>query len=220
MKRSAHGGLINLMKYKDQKLYWLNGEFEAMYQDIDDPWGCAASVNSLDNKVFRLMILHDLLNLNCKLKILDIGCGTGDSSHRLFSLIPNAVEMSGIDISSTAISKANQRYPVINFQVKNILLDDIDQELSCICLSEIIWYILDDLSTVFAKLLSSLSPGGILAIKQYFPNDQKIGREIIDGLCGFKNFLYSLESTSKISDIVIDHGSSGKVLLVKLKKVS
>jgi SAM-dependent methyltransferase len=211
------------MKYQNPMQYWLKGEFEEMYQDIDDPWGCAASSDSFDNEIFRLMVSQDFMNLTQKAKILDIGCGSGDSTHRLLSLILSSVdvvEMSGIDVSLTAISKANQRYPSINFQVKNILFDDIDSELNCICLSEVIWYILDDLRGVFGKLVNSLAAGGIVAIKQYFPNDQRIGREVVDGLFGFRNFLDSLKSDlNKVSDIVVDHGSSGKVLLVKLRKV-
>lgn len=59
-----------------------------------------------------------------------------------------------------------------------------------------------------------------MAIKQYFPNDQKIGREVVDGLHGFKDFIASLKTDFyKVSELIIDHGSSGKVLLIKIKRV-
>lgn len=209
------------MKYQNHTDYWVNGEFERMYQDIDDPWGCSAHSDSFDNQVFRLMVLENLTKLSANdKKILDIGCGTGDSTYQLFSLISNPVEMTGIDTSLTAISKATEKYGSIKFENKNILFDDIDSGFDCICLSEVIWYILDDLYAVFSKLSSSLNINGVIAIKQYFPNDQKFGKEILDGLLGFENFIDSIRfNFEKTSNIIIDHGFSGKVILITLKKI-
>ena len=53
------------MKYKSCTDYWLDkenfslrGDFEAMYKDIDDPWGCGEYCDSLNNKLFCEMLFH------------------------------------------------------------------------------------------------------------------------------------------------------------------
>lgn len=208
--------------------YWVNNQFEEMYQDIDDPWGCSDHCNSLDNQIFRLMLMEDFNKISCNTpkKVLDIGCGTGDATYQIFSTISGGgvslIEMIGIDVSLTAIQKAIQKYPSIKFYNKNIMWDEIESSFDLILLSEIIWYILDDLHGVFHKALRSLNPGGTLAIKQYFPKDQKIGKQVIDGLQGFENFLDELQTDLPfrvVSHIVTSHDSHEKVLLMKLERI-
>ncbi|PNK05100.1 class I SAM-dependent methyltransferase, partial [Cylindrospermopsis raciborskii] len=77
------------MKYQNPMEYWVNNQFEEMYQDIDDPWGCSAHCNSLDNQIFRLMLMEDFNKISCNTpkKVLDIGCGTGDATYQIFSII-------------------------------------------------------------------------------------------------------------------------------------
>lgn len=68
------------MKHKSCTDYWLNadtmslrGEFEEMYRDIDDPWGCQKGCESLNNRVFG-----ELLFYGRKFgRILDVGYGLG-----------------------------------------------------------------------------------------------------------------------------------------------
>ena len=75
------------MKYKSCTDYWLNkenlslrGEFETMYQDIDDPWGCGELSDSIDNKIFCEIIFHNRKFSN----ILDIGSGLGKLTNKLY----------------------------------------------------------------------------------------------------------------------------------------
>ncbi|EFA74437.1 Probable Methyltransferase [Raphidiopsis brookii D9] len=215
------------MKYQNPMEYWINNQFEEMYQDIDDPWGCAAHCNSLDNQIFRLMLIENFnkISFNSPKKVLDIGCGTGDATYQVFSILSmggNLIEMIGIDVSLTAIQKATQKYPSIKFQNKNIMYDEIESCFDLILLSEVIWYILDDINGVFQKVLRSLNPGGKLAIKQYFPKDQKIGKQVIDGFQGFETFLDELQTDLPfrvVSNILTSHNSHEKVLLMKLERI-
>jgi SAM-dependent methyltransferase len=216
------------MKYQNPMEYWINNQFEEMYQDIDDPWGCAAHCNSLDNQIFRLMLMEDFnkISFNTPKKVLDIGCGTGDATYQIFSILSrggvNLIEMIGIDVSLTAIQKATQKYSSIKFQNKNIMYDEIESRFDLILLSEVIWYILDDIHGVFRKALRSLNPGGKLAIKQYFPKDQKIGKQVIDGFQGFETFLDELQTDLPfrvVSNILTSHNSQEKVLLMKLERI-
>lgn len=75
------------MKHKSCTDYWLNadtmslrGEFEEMYRDIDDPWGCQKGFDSLNNRIFG-----ELLFYGRKFgRILDVGCGLGGFTNYLF----------------------------------------------------------------------------------------------------------------------------------------
>ena len=47
------------MKYTNQKDYWVDpvtcehrNDFNEMYRDINDPWGCRQSAESLSNHLF------------------------------------------------------------------------------------------------------------------------------------------------------------------------
>lgn len=86
------------------------GDFEAMYQQEDaenfDSW-FQDDMNHLTKRL--VLALLSQYNFN---KILDFGCGKGTFTH-LLKKANNSVK--GIDISKTAISKANAKYPDIDF---------------------------------------------------------------------------------------------------------
>src|SRR5690625_3006839 len=51
-------------------------------------------------------------------KILDLGCGTGDLTHKISSM---GSKVLGVDYSDHMIDQAKMKYPQIQFQVKDIL---------------------------------------------------------------------------------------------------
>ena len=55
-------------------------------------------------------------------RILDVGCGSGNSTHELKKRWPNA-EIIGIDNSSTMIEKAQLLYPEIDFRLMDATED-------------------------------------------------------------------------------------------------
>ncbi len=209
------------MKYKSCTDYWLNtdnmtlrGEFEEMYRDVDDPWGCQKSFDSLNNRVFI-----ELLFYNRKFeRILDIGCGLGGFTNCLFKKNEN-VEIIGCDTSPIAILKASGSYPQIKFIEKNIQTEEICNLgfFDLIVLSEVIWYILDDIGGVFAKISKSLSRTGIVGIHQYFPDNQRFGNNVINGIAGFEEFIKN-KTDLNISSKVVSYNEDGKVLLASMER--
>ena len=162
---------------------WLDRRFDDLYFKYSDPWGCGENVGSISNELFLRMI--------CAYKpvhgrALDIGCGLGVQSFKLSMC--SGGEVTGIDISSVAIEKAKARFPEINFHVRDIMNDDITDlgVFGLITMSEVLWYICEKLDTVLRKIGNALSPGGILAIHQYFPTEQKHYKDVIDGWEDFK----------------------------------
>lgn len=209
------------MKYKSCTDYWLNkddlsfrGDFESMYQDIDDPWGCGEFSDSINNKLFCEMIFHQRNYAT----ILDIGSGLGELTEKLYAYSRGS-QITGWDISITATNKAAKKYPKITFINKDIMLDTIDNPFDLITIAEVMWYFLDTIDDVFKKIFDGLKKDGILAIHQYFPKDQNFGKDTIDGLAGFENFIKNRTGFKFINKIV-SHVDDGQVLLALLKKES
>jgi len=207
------------MKYKTCTDYWLDkeksslrGEFENMYQDIDDPWGCGEFSDSINNKLFCEIIFHKRKFSD----ILDIGSGLGELTDKLY-FYNKGGNISGWEISKTATFKARKKYPHINFENKNIMSDSLDSKYDLITISEVMWYLLDSIDEVFEKLYGSLSSDGILAIHQYFPYHQNFGNDIIDGLEDFEKFINE-RTGFKFVNKIVSYENEDRVLLALLEK--
>ena len=59
-----------------------------------------------------------------------------------------------------------------------------DNKFELITMSEIIWYLAENIEPVLKKLKLMLSSEGVIAIRQYFPKNQKYGKTI-QGKMGF-----------------------------------
>jgi SAM-dependent methyltransferase len=208
------------MKYKTCTDYWLNtqnmtfrGEFEEMYADIDDPWDCTKTSNSLNNRLFLEVLFYERKYR----KILDVGCGLGSMTYTYFSRNGGGY-VAGYDISSTAISRASRAFSEIKFFVKNILTDKIEERYDLIILSEVLWYILNGVKDIFLKLYNALSKNGIIGVHQYFPKEQRFGKEIIDGIEGFEEFIMK-DTDFLMKEKILCYGEyEGQVLLALLNK--
>ena len=71
-----------MVKYESQTEYWVDPitgqpryEFDNMYQDYNDPWGCDKGSLSLDNRILINVIKEYQPNT-----VLEIGCGRGGFS--------------------------------------------------------------------------------------------------------------------------------------------
>ena len=207
------------MKYNSCTDYWLDrdkmsfrGEFETMYQDIDDPWGCGEFSDSLNNKIFCEMIFH---NRNFS-DILDIGSALGELTDRLYRYNRGGV-VTGWEISKTATNKATKKYPSILFENRNIMTEKISKEYELITISEVLWYLLESIEMVFDNLYNGLKDNGILAIHQYFPKHQNFGNGIINGLEDFEKFIENSTDFEFVNKIV-SYIDEDRVLLALLKK--
>ena len=95
--------------------------------------------------------------------ILDIGCGTG---HHVGQLSENNLNVLGIDISSSMISKAKENYPNCEFKVSDALQQGSFKSNSfthILCLYFTIYYMKDKMR-FFNNCMEWLMPGGYLII--------------------------------------------------------
>ena len=92
------------------------GEFEKMYQ-AEDSQGFDSWLER-DLRPLRKTISYAILSAYNFSRILDIGCGKGTFTHLLKKQNNHVV---GIDLSETAIRKAQASFPDIDFRCQNIL---------------------------------------------------------------------------------------------------
>jgi len=159
------------------------GEFEEMYQNIDDPWHHKNAATLQYDLVLYLIDKYKICSKGGK--ILDIGCGKGAFTARFKKARPKT-QILAVDISPTAIKKAKQKYRHlgIDFRVMNIKKEykNIKNRFDLIIISQLMWYILLDFRSIVNYLIkNTLKKGGYLLINQAFykPRVQKYGKEII-----------------------------------------
>ena len=122
------------------------GEFEKMYFEIDDPW--LQSQRCLDTT--RSVALNWLSNLKVS-RVIEFGSGLGFFTSQISKLGFNVL---GLDISNTAVQKAKESFPEIDFRVGSVtdynLIRDFQPEV--FIFPEVTWYILDQLSDLLIFL--------------------------------------------------------------------
>ncbi|WP_226583199.1 class I SAM-dependent DNA methyltransferase [Halobacillus litoralis] len=95
--------------------------------------------------------------------ILDVGCGTGEITHRLHQ---NGFSMTGVDLSSDMLTIAQQKNPrsSINWLHQNMTELDIVEPFDCVISYCDVFNYLDEEAKVkqaFERIAASLKPGGL-----------------------------------------------------------
>jgi len=202
--------------------YWLDtrtgtfrGDFEAMYRDIDDPWGCEAGKSSLDNRVFVDIIFDSRKGFQ---RILDIGCGLGGLLNTIKLRNDGGGYVMGVDVSPTAVDKARANYPDLTFQCRNVVHEEIgERDFDLVVLSEVLWYVLESLPLFFDRVIELMAVRGTLAIHQFFPTEQRYGKAVLDGLPGFQRFMEDRAGLPQ-QHVYTSHHRDGLVLLSTFTK--
>lgn len=98
-------------------------------------------------------------------KILDLGCGPGNSTHNLAVRFPNA-EITGVDFSEDMLAKARQTYPELSF-VQGCIPDDLeklDGKFDLIFSNACIQWIPEH-AVLIPAVFDKLADGGTLAVQ-------------------------------------------------------
>lgn len=164
---------------KDGKLV---GEFEQMYRDHSDPWQQAQLAAMESEKSVGLSLVKRLSQSCGAKRVLELGCGFGHYTQRFFEL---GLEALGMDISATAVTKARILHPDCHFEVGQISDHEAIKALSpdVIVMSEITWYILDDLKEFLTFLKHDMPQVYVLNILSTYPQgEQRYGLEYFTNL--------------------------------------
>ena len=108
-------------------------------------------------------------------KIVDIGCGPGNSTEVLKMFFPNS-DIYGIDSSQDMIDRAQKEHPELKFELcdANSLTGGYDMLFSNACLQ---W--IPDHALLLPRLMSCLNAGGVLAVQLPLNREEPLFR-IID----------------------------------------
>jgi len=175
----------------------LIGEFEQKYKDFEDPWYQTIREGYASEKAVTMNLLERLRDRHGVRRVVEIGCGYGDFCNRISSL---GLEVIGIDISETAIRKAQERHGKSVGNVRFLVGEFQDFELlsslnlNCILMAEVTWYVLEHLDS-FRKFLSKNLPDCFLIhlLMTYEKGQQKYGCEHftdLEGILDYFNITY------------------------------
>ncbi len=149
------------------------GKFEEMYQVYEDPW----MQSEQPNRYSRTMAIMNIKRYEIK-SLIEYGCGLGYYANWIneeTGIVPKS-----IDISATAIEKAKERFPMLDFEVGNILdMGKLEnkEKYDCILLADIMWMILQELEQVNRLLLEHFRGKYLINNFVTYKGTQKYGLE-------------------------------------------
>ncbi|EKP0261915.1 class I SAM-dependent methyltransferase [Aeromonas sobria] len=195
-----------IFKEIDDKLVFI-GDFERFYQEDNDPWGQSASSEmSRYYQLSRQRLMSILSIIKEKSMIVEVGCGLGYVTKLISDEFPQSNNIVGLDISETAINKAKQLFPDLQFICADITsphftYDPGHARANVVILNQLLWYILESLPTVMKNIYSILEKDGVLIISNAFAREQRYGAEFIDHFHGAANYF------SKVANFKLIHAS-------------
>lgn len=170
------------------------GDFEGLYRDIEDPW--AQSVADDRMGAYYLAARERLISIIQAEQepgsVIELGCGLG----QVCAMVNDAGvarRVVGLDISETAIEKARERYPHLEFHAADARRgwpSAVGGDFNVGLMNQMLWYVLDDLSDVLTRLVEAVRPGGRVIVAQaFFRGTQEYGTNVVDGFLGLVRFV-------------------------------
>lgn len=118
------------------------------------------------------------LTLENPIKIIDIGCGPGNSTQALYRRFPSA-QILGIDNSPNMIETASEKYPHLQFLLRDAAegFDGMDSDFDIVFSNACIQWVPDH-PRLLRNMMGLLRPGGMLAVQAPMNYEEPIHRII------------------------------------------
>ena len=109
--------------------------------------------------------LVNRINVHNPKKILDIGCGPGNSTEVLYNKYPNAYIL-GVDKSEEMIKTAKMKYPNLDFKICDVSKDlsELDSDFDIVFSNACIQWVPDH-KQLLINMLNLLNKNGVLAVQ-------------------------------------------------------
>ncbi len=120
-----------------------------------------------DIKFIRKLIIDWLEKYN-PTTILDAGCGTGDSTRHLASLVSKSTSITGLDFSQAMIAHASsmQNPHNIHFQTGNLThLEFSDEMFEALRIERVLHHV-EDINAAFKEIYRVLKPGKAVVVSE------------------------------------------------------
>ncbi len=161
-----------------------------------------------------------MVEVKSGLKVIDLGCGTGELTRKLADALPES-EVVGVDSSAEMLAKAEKLVrPGLKFEQRAI--EDADGKWDLVFSHAAIQWV-DDHRSLVPRLLSLLSPGGRLAV-QLPSNHRHPSHVIIRELAAENPFRMALGgwirqapvlTISEYAELLFEYGGSDIVVFEK-----
>jgi trans-aconitate 2-methyltransferase len=139
-----------------------------------------------------------LVNVREGLRVVDLGCGTGELTARLAEHLPGS-DVVGIDNSPQMLERAAQyERPKLRFELASI--EELEGEWNLI-FSHAALHWVENHDTLIPRLLSHLRPGGQLAV-QIPSNHNHVTHRLITEIAGEEPFRSALGGWTRKSEVL------------------
>ena len=141
-------------------------------------WNSDQYLKFADERTQPAVDLVNRITVDAPRRILDVGCGPGNSTGVLARRFPNAYIL-GIDNSANMIDKAKHDCPNLNFMLCDVgsELDKLDKHFDIVFSNACIQWIPDHRQLI-GNMMGLLADGGVLAVQMPYNLDEPVHKAI------------------------------------------